>query len=1195
MKVNFLVTSLVNPIKYSTKSFLLYIFVVISSMFQVNSAYAAYEIPTPIYPMGGSYYYGTKFTFKWHAVSGAIGYKFFIYDRSIPGISFRNDNLSTSVCDSSGTCRYTPNVSPLPIHNTHVWRVKALFSGGGESPDYSYKAFNIIEPPVAINSVGYSPNPVEIGNKQTFTLRYTNAVKCYTINQYGNEVVYYQGALRTGTYNWTSPTRTEAKKYNFTVYCEGMNGTRVQKSTGYEVLAPNVKPSVTNITLSNNEKFVTGQSLTVSASGHDSDGSISALEFKLDNGSWQVDTSYPYQANLGSLAKGNHTVYYRAKDNDGEYSNLTSRNINVYDNVTLTNLGYTPNPVALGNNQVFSFNYANATKCYAYNEFGNEITYVTQTSTPSSGTYTWTSPIRDEVKNYDFEVTCLGVQGNSVTKPVGYEVVAPVVINASYQPYSVELGNEHTFKLTASGVNSCRNGTVTYPLKKDSNGNEIPGVIDYSWTTTRDTIGEGSSTVVCDTPFGEQGALATYEITAPVPEINVSYEPYSVELGGEHTFRLTASNIISCRNGSDTVTYPFKKDSNGNDIEGVIDYSWPVTRDTIGNGSSTVICETFVGEQSRLATYEITAPIPEINVRYEPYSVELGDEHTFRLTASNVESCRNGSDTVTYPFKKDSEGNDIEGVIDYSWSITRDTIGNGSSTVICKTLEGEQSRLATYEITKPVPRINARYEPFSVEYGNEHTFRLTASNVESCRNSSGTVYPFKEDSDGNPIEGEIDYSWTTVRDFIGNGSSTVYCETSEGEKPDRADYEITAPTPELTVVYDPNVIVKNTLHTMKLDAKGIEECRNSGDFVYSSNREGVEQKPGVIAFDWPVTRTNVGLGSSTVHCDTLTGEQLSEVAHYYVIESADEIIIDNNDALYAKTTGDWQVFAASGAYGTDSVVNSDGGLFEWQVVLPEEETYEVFVWWTYDVNRSSNVPITIDLGGNNYQVNVNQQDQSLAGKWISLGSYRFPYGIDNYIRVTGVAGGSSADAIKLIRSNLPYTQGLIPNGDFELGNDFAAIGSAVMTLESGMPLSGTQSLKVNLGTTDSISYQYTNFVDISDKLLAVSLTGYIKTNQDQIAVDVVVDYLDDDQPSNATGNQLINTVDSIVPFTIDVETDKNRQVEQINVTISNQCSTCQPAELLLDNIQLQVTEAPAISFTIDLLGTPVEPTQEEVQ
>ncbi|MDT0605385.1 Ig-like domain-containing protein, partial [Thalassotalea castellviae] len=82
----------------------------------------------------------------------------------------------------------------------------------------------------------------------------------------------------------------------------------------------NNHPTISPSTPSNNATYLTTQSVSASATASDSDGSIKQVEFKLDNGNWEVDTTSPYSKGFGTLSAGSYTICYRSKDNKNDYS-----------------------------------------------------------------------------------------------------------------------------------------------------------------------------------------------------------------------------------------------------------------------------------------------------------------------------------------------------------------------------------------------------------------------------------------------------------------------------------------------------------------------------------------------------------------------------------------------------------------------------------------------------------------------------------------------------------------------------------------------------------------------------------------------------------------------------------------------------------------------------------------------------------
>ena len=83
--------------------------------------------------------------------------------------------------------------------------------------------------------------------------------------------------------------------------------------------------------------------------------------------------------------------------------------------------------------------------------------------------------------------------------------------------------------------------------------------------------------------------------------------------------------------------------------------------------------------------------------------------------------------------------------------------------------------------------------------------------------------------------------------------------------------------------------------------------------------------------------------------------------------------------------------------------------------IPESGRYQVFAWWTYHSNRSSNVPYRIEHNTGVSTVTVNQHDQLLSSQWILLGEYDFTAG-QGYIEVSSENGQASADAVRLVKT-----------------------------------------------------------------------------------------------------------------------------------------------------------------------------------
>ncbi|MEC8325043.1 MAG: Ig-like domain-containing protein [Pseudomonadota bacterium] len=131
------------------------------------------------------------------------------------------------------------------------------------------------------------------------------------------------------------------------------------------VRQPNKAPTVSAQFPSNGQSFTSAEQITATASANDSDGTVSQVEFKINNGNWFTDTTSPYSHNLGRHPVGNHTLYYRAKDNNNQYSDVATVSITVTEPAKLptVNANWSPDSIKIGQSSTFSWGSTNSTAC----------------------------------------------------------------------------------------------------------------------------------------------------------------------------------------------------------------------------------------------------------------------------------------------------------------------------------------------------------------------------------------------------------------------------------------------------------------------------------------------------------------------------------------------------------------------------------------------------------------------------------------------------------------------------------------------------------------------------------------------------------------------------------------------------------------------------------------------------------------
>ena len=129
--------------------------------------------------------------------------------------------------------------------------------------------------------------------------------------------------------------------------------------------------------------------------------------------------------------------------------------------------------------------------------------------------------------------------------------------------------------------------------------------------------------------------------------------------------------------------------------------------------------------------------------------------------------------------------------------------------------------------------------------------------------------------------------------------------------------------------------------------------------------------------------------------------------------SAGEIIVDNLDSN-TSMTGSWLTSSGLDPFKTNSVYNNSNSTFRWLPNGLKAADYEVFVYWTFHVNRSANVPYRIQASGTPVTIVKDQTIAGDAGKFISLGVHTFDGLGNEWVEVSSENGQASADAVRLV-------------------------------------------------------------------------------------------------------------------------------------------------------------------------------------
>lgn len=131
------------------------------------------------------------------------------------------------------------------------------------------------------------------------------------------------------------------------------------------------------------------------------------------------------------------------------------------------------------------------------------------------------------------------------------------------------------------------------------------------------------------------------------------------------------------------------------------------------------------------------------------------------------------------------------------------------------------------------------------------------------------------------------------------------------------------------------------------------------------------------------------------------------------------IVIDDADPTGVTIVGDWTSSSAtSGFYGSDYLHDGNTNKGSYSVTfkpnLPQPGRYRVYVRWTANANRASNVPIDVASTAGIKTFSVDQTQQ--GGQWVLLTTTNFDNGTNGFVRIRngGTTGFVIADAVQFV-------------------------------------------------------------------------------------------------------------------------------------------------------------------------------------
>jgi len=178
----------------------------------------------------------------------------------------------------------------------------------------------------------------------------------------------------------------------------------------------------------------------------------------------------------------------------------------------------------------------------------------------------------------------------------------------------------------------------------------------------------------------------------------------------------------------------------------------------------------------------------------------------------------------------------------------------------------------------------------------------------------------------------------------------------------------------------------------------------------------VNQRNSALAGQWiSLGKYELAASGSYVEVSSENGQASADAIKLVPAESGaegSEVVVDNRSAATARS-GSWYVSTGKNPWSSDSVYNNGLGKFRWTPTLTKSGSYEVYAWWTYHSNRSTNVPYSVRHAAGTATVSVNQRDSSKAGRWVLLGSFKLDPSTA-YVEVFSENGQASADAVRFV-------------------------------------------------------------------------------------------------------------------------------------------------------------------------------------
>jgi RHS repeat-associated protein len=221
------------------------------------------------------------------------------------------------------------------------------------------------------------------------------------------------------------------------------------------------------------------------------------------------------------------------------------------------------------------------------------------------------------------------------------------------------------------------------------------------------------------------------------------------------------------------------------------------------------------------------------------------------------------------------------------------------------------------------------------------------------------------------------------------------------------------------------------LTTLSAPPSSGESVRNDTTYTYFDNgwtRTSTDPREIVTSYDYDnlgnqTLRTLTSAGGSSERTMTWqyhTDGKLKAHADDGIPVGQQVVLVDNSDTQNVTVTGSWPAAtSATNKHGHNYATHPAGSgsdTFTWDLNIPQDGTYEVFVRYPTVSGAASDAEYTVAHDTGSTAATVDQTTS--AGDWVSLGSFTFNEGNTHTVTLSDDASGTVvADAVKLVRNN----------------------------------------------------------------------------------------------------------------------------------------------------------------------------------